>query len=822
MAIKDLSENMEFVSFDDVKDRISNDIKRHSLVLIVGSGFSRGCKTEHGGVVPSGKQYKEYMLTEIKNNKAISEEEMSIVNKYSFSQVSEVYNSSDVVPSGKRRNYLIKNFKDVIIADKNKTDFLNVQWDYIYTLNIDDAIEKNSRFSQVVYANRKIYDDIFSKAPTVIKLHGDVDDIVKYKDSHCEIFDVKQYAVSPETNSDLLKVLKHDFEYQNIIFVGCSLSDEMDLAYLSHYDAVSTTNRYYCHVGKIGKIGEIQLRKFGITHCVRFDNYDSIYSSIYRLFEETNKIKEDELDDYINCKYEIIESGYEQNSQYLFEGKSPIVDKTSVLLPNFFIQRNITKEIIQKLSDYPLHILYGQGCSGRSYIGIEISYLIRDKSVFFFESKNSLANHALESLLKKKKSIIIFDEQVLSYDQVEILLNQLSAIKGNRTIVLLIARSSDRDLPGMITYALNKERIHEEDVRKINIINYFTKAETNSLNSSLVRSSLGVFFEDRSIIDNIICCANELSEQNRFTKITPVCNDVRHLACLILLAIKRKVYSKDVVMFDLEKEMNEQCKMNSPLIEQDYTKGYEVYQDNNSPIKYVVNAEYWLREFLSSYVAGHKKEVIEAFKYIIRQIVIRYGKPDISFSVKDAPYKDYILFDNIVYIFQKQANMFVINDIYKALNDDLSADPNYLHQRAKCCIRLSDIAKPLEEKKQYLDKAFRDANSAYSVFEMRFHDTKNDKVYISVSHTLYTKALCMCHLCNVNNFRDKSWNTATLKVLVSALQMPHNTYKKQNDDRYNYGDVVKKFSNIIMTNTDLIDNDELKTASTLINLLRQY
>ena len=117
---------MEFVSFDDVKDRISNDIKRHSLVLIVGSGFSRGCKTEHGGVVPSGKQYKEYMLTEIKNNKAISEEEMSIINKYSFSQVSEVYNSSDVVPSGKRRNYLIKNFKDVIIADKNKTDFFGI------------------------------------------------------------------------------------------------------------------------------------------------------------------------------------------------------------------------------------------------------------------------------------------------------------------------------------------------------------------------------------------------------------------------------------------------------------------------------------------------------------------------------------------------------------------------------------------------------------------------------------------------------------------------------------------------------------------------
>ncbi len=56
---------MEFVAFNTVRDRLFNDIKRHSIVPIIGSGFSRGCRTKHGGSVPSGEDYKKHMLKKL-------------------------------------------------------------------------------------------------------------------------------------------------------------------------------------------------------------------------------------------------------------------------------------------------------------------------------------------------------------------------------------------------------------------------------------------------------------------------------------------------------------------------------------------------------------------------------------------------------------------------------------------------------------------------------------------------------------------------------------------------------------------------------------
>ena len=812
---------MEFVTFDCARDSVLNDIRRHSLIPIIGSGFSRGCRTKRGGTVPSGEDYKKHMLDQIKKCKQFKDDELSEIQQYSFPNISEIYNADEIVNPDNRRNYLIDNFCDVILDDKDKIKLLNQNWDYIYTLNIDDAIERNSSFSQVVYANRCIYDDILSKAPSVIKLHGDVDDLVKYKDSKCEVFDSKQYAVSPATNSNLLKILKHDFEYQNIIFIGCSLSEEPDLAYTSYYDAISTTNRYFCHVNSISRIEAIQLKKYGITHCVRFDSYDSIYKNLVQLFEESQKIQTDEIDNFIKYKYRTIDSGFELNSEYLFQGKSPIENNETVSFPNFFISRIIAQKLVQGTEQYALQILFGQGCSGKTYIAIEFSSLIRNRNVYYFESKSSLSYLALESLFRKNNSIVIFDEHALSNSQIELLLKSLHEIRNNNTSILLISKKSDRDLPGLIKYAINQGTIQEEEINKIFIDNCFSHNEVKTLNSLLVKSSLGIFSDGKSIVDNIIFCANELAVGNRYSRIMPEYTNIRHIVCLILLAIKRKAYSKDIVLFDLEKEMTEQCKIAAPLIEVDYTKQYEISVGNNSPVKYVLNAEYWLCDFLSAFVNEHKQDVIDAFQYIIRHIIIYYGRPDISFSDRESPYKDYVLFDNISYIFKKQANLFVIKDIYEALNDELSTDPNYLHQRAKCYIRLSEVTKEYDEKLNYLKKAFYDSNTAHSVFEKRYIDTNNDKVFISASHALYTKALSVCHLCHYNNYKDKRQNTVALKLLVEALQSPYNTYRKPKDDRYNYGDVVMKLLSTLMTKTGIIEDEGKRNISILFNLINR-
>lgn len=61
------------------------------------------------------------------------------LEKELFSNISSTYHK--VVSNEEQEQYLRNNFTRVSIEDKKK-DFLSLPWSYIYTLNIDDGIEK--------------------------------------------------------------------------------------------------------------------------------------------------------------------------------------------------------------------------------------------------------------------------------------------------------------------------------------------------------------------------------------------------------------------------------------------------------------------------------------------------------------------------------------------------------------------------------------------------------------------------------------------------------------------------------------------------------
>lgn len=52
------------VLYSEVKSEIQQQLKRAALIPILGSGFTRGC-TSRNGTVPSGDDYKEYMIGQI-------------------------------------------------------------------------------------------------------------------------------------------------------------------------------------------------------------------------------------------------------------------------------------------------------------------------------------------------------------------------------------------------------------------------------------------------------------------------------------------------------------------------------------------------------------------------------------------------------------------------------------------------------------------------------------------------------------------------------------------------------------------------------------
>lgn len=742
------------------------------------------------------------------------------LNNESFSSISSIYHK--MVQAEKQQSYLLNKFTNVKLENVKK-NFLKIDWPYIYTLNIDDAIENNSEFKTVLYANRDIRNSIFEQEKCVIKLHGDIKDILKYEDSNCEIFDQKQYVFSIKKNVSLLKKLTHDYEYLNLLYIGCSLSDEIDLLFSTSMANDNNNNRYYCSTQIPTLLQKTKLEAFGITHCIVFESYDDIYEKMTDAFHQSLCITPDELEQFSTYEFKTLGTGFELNCPYLFQGKSILNNSKIAIYPSFFVSRSVTDKIVENINSKGTQIVVGRGCSGKTYVSYDIIRRVRDREVYAFRSKDRINNETLTLLLNKENCLTIFDSKVLSIKQIEeiILTTSERVVKSNS--IIIIENKSNRDLSGLLVLMKMNEHLEDDEIPQLEISNRFSKPKTDEINNYLVTSSLGVFSENKSIADNIINASNLLIQKNKFSQISPLTDNVRQVSSLIVLATLGKVYASDAINLDLVEEFEMQCKKAMPLIEKESTWVFEMSAANNSPLKYVVNAEYWLFNQLDILAKSRKgrEKIIEAYRYIIGKLIEINGKPDLMKGEKYAPYKDYILFDNIFQIFRSQGTK-IIRDIYQSLNDILATDPNYLHQRAKCYIRSAYKSTEEKDKEKWLEMAYRDASISNSSFEKRYESHENEKIMISAAHSLYTAALALCHIAKLRNYRDISINANAVKCLYKAISSPFNSIEFVNNDAtYNYNNVVGDLVSTFATDVKYLkDKDaEEKVAELLMMMI---
>lgn len=809
---------IQCVSYDEVSNEIIQMMRRKTIIPVIGSGFTRDC-IARSGKVPSGEDYYNYMIAQIVDQ---NPDEMKVkeLNNESFSSISSIYHK--MVQAEKQQSYLLNKFTNVKLENVKK-NFLKIDWPYIYTLNIDDAIENNSEFKTVLYANRDIRNSIFEQEKCVIKLHGDIKDILKYEDSNCEIFDQKQYVVSIKKNVSLLKKLTHDYEYLNLLYIGCSLSDEIDLLFSTSMANDNNNNRYYCSTQIPTLLQKTKLEAFGITHCIVFESYDDIYEKMTDAFHQSLCITPDELEQFSTYEFKTLGTGFELNCPYLFQGKSILNNSKIAIYPSFFVSRSVTDKIVENINSKGTQIVVGRGCSGKTYVSYDIIRRVRDREVYAFRSKDRINNETLTLLLNKENCLTIFDSKVLSIKQIEeiILTTSERVVKSNS--IIIIENKSNRDLSGLLVLMKMNEHLEDDEIPQLEISNRFSKPKTDEINNYLVTSSLGVFSENKSIADNIINASNLLIQKNKFSQISPLTDNVRQGSSLIVLATLGKVYASDAINLDLVEEFEMQCKKAMPLIEKESTWVFEMSAANNSPLKYVVNAEYWLFNQLDILAKSRKgrEKIIEAYRYIIGKLIEINGKPDLMKGEKYAPYKDYILFDNIFQIFRSQGTK-IIRDIYQSLNDILATDPNYLHQRAKCYIRSAYKSTEEKDKEKWLEMAYRDASISNSSFEKRYESHENEKIMISAAHSLYTAALALCHIAKLRNYRDISINANAVKCLYKAISSPFNSIEFVNNDAtYNYNNVVGDLVSTFATDVKYLkDKDaEEKVAELLMMMI---
>lgn len=148
---------MKTVKFSDVRSNIIESMRKKMLIPIIGSGFTRGCYSRRG-TVPSGEDYRNHMIEAIESKGTFSPDEIKTLKSETFSAISSVYHAE--LPVEEQHEYLKDHFTEVSI-EPYKNDLLSLEWPYIYTLNIDDAIERNSAFKTVLYSNRIVRKSIF-------------------------------------------------------------------------------------------------------------------------------------------------------------------------------------------------------------------------------------------------------------------------------------------------------------------------------------------------------------------------------------------------------------------------------------------------------------------------------------------------------------------------------------------------------------------------------------------------------------------------------------------------------------------------------------
>jgi hypothetical protein len=814
---------MRICRFNEIEKDFATHIAQKRIVPIIGSGFSVGCRSSHG-FVPSGKMMRDYMFEQVVTTMHLdkSTDDYKKLESYKFSDIADAY--QQVIPYDLQRKYVAENFIGVQVEDTRKL-LLNVDWLYIYTLNIDDSIEKNSDYSYVVHSNRQFIDDGIGKAKYVIKLHGDAFDFTRYSDSKCKVFSTSQYAYSLQANKALLDKLCHDYQFLNLFYIGCSLEDEFDLAAIKQIvdtsfdtdikDMQTLTSKYVFVMGEPSPLDQLNYSKYGITDIVVFDTYEDMYLCIQQAWRYSQEIDITGLDSCKNLKISRIGKSYEENVPYFFHGKNPFSIKDNVInLPAFFILRDIASHMTKNLQLNTIHILYGSRVCGKTYLLLSLVNLVRDRDVFFFDSRTRLNSEAISVLLNKTNSLIIFDTNSINKDQMEYLVKSREFVHQKGLNIIITINNTDKDIISLLDLLSARGELPQEKILKYHLKSKFSPNEVKRINTILPSLTIGIMDESKTIVDNLIDIERQMVVEGRFARIVPNTNSIYDIVVLILLAVNEKIYTTDIYTFCIAKEVYGQLAKTEPLIDEEYTLLFEVGMSNSSSLKYILNAKYWLHGCLgrlSSDSKNHSK-IVDAYKHII-SCLIEIGKKRNNSRIRDL-----ILFDVINEIFpsNNKSQLSLICSIYEGLNDLLATDSQYLHQRAKCYWQSSYA---FDAKASALLKdALHLSRVARQHFQTNYNQSPNEKIAISIAHVDYTIALIKCRMCEIENYENIDAIQEAIECSLNALDSPHNR-----DEFYvpSRRDSIKNFFTFLITNEvqDKLDKEHKKMFVNVNRLL---
>lgn len=733
-------------TLEDIKDVLIQSFNRNKIIPLVGSGITCGCKASNG-TVPLGQEMPKAIKTLLlASDKLSPEEKEKIKLEENLQQLSTYFEDTNIIPSSTCKQYYKDHFSNVKLDSLRKKIF-QINWSYVYSLNIDDAIETETKFDFPIICNKPVEDEVFGNGRCVIKLHGSITEYLKYKDE-CIIFSSKQYARSLQENDSLLKRLKTDCSTNTLLIIGCSLTNEFDLMSLKDFPINESTplvdnRKIICVKGKPSILDLSNYQQYGITDIVVFDEYEDIYNGLFDIWNESKKISPDELEEVKNLSINKLSLG-ENNKNYFYQGKS-LLDyyNHSINLPAYFILRNIYNTIEH---DYKVHVIRGNNYSGKTYFLASILQKFSTSETYYFESKNQISDSAFKYLLTKKNCLFVFDSNSISESQICEIIENIEILSSKKITTLITLSNNDEDIHAFIRYRMKNILSNSNLIKYHQISNKLQDSELNNLNVLLPKVGIPVFNSNSTILDNLIKAEDRMNvTDGQFSNTSLEINQIKDIMLLIILAIKEDITIYDLNYYGVDKEMYSYLTGYPTFFEKINVHLFEKDVIDNSDIKFIINSKYWIRRELGKFISesrNNMENVINAYEAIIQRILSRSSdKTKIR-----RMYKRFIYFDNInnIFLTEKKGQLTLIAEIYKRIYSLLANDYQFLHQYAKCYLRYAVATKDKTKQTERIKEALEKINISLSIVENEMKTKWNDRLITSHSHIQYTKATIMC------------------------------------------------------------------------------
>jgi hypothetical protein len=735
---------VEYLDLNEANTRsiFETMFRQNNLIPVLGAGFSKGAQTPRGRV-PDGEETRAIMLDALRAHLGHEVDELIEAD---LATISGHFLNPKLVPSADVKGIIEKYFLNVTL-DQTRRSFLECPWPYVYTLNIDDAIERNSRFTQKIVPNRQIA-DITRAMKCVYKVHGDATDELLYNEPSKIIFSTPQYVRSLTKNTSMLTFLKTELTEQNTIFVGCSLANEIDLLFaLAEYQGSFIQGRksIFVTTRALNRFDEATLEGYGINTILRIANYEVFYKTISEWGHSLSSLQISSNITQFETSQSVHRLGKDRESNLSFlirDPKNPDSGDTRSL-PSYYVERDLEEVVMQTSTETTLVLLRGRRFSGRTLMLRSIALRTLTKNVYYFNSDTRMSSELIEVLVVNQNSLFLFDTNTLTAETAALITRASQHFKAINSCAIIAVNRTEPDVIGSVV-------AHVEDRADLELEARLSQIELEGINKRLNALGLLRFESGRTLLENTYRILSN-SPGRSSTLIDRVSVNDREFELLLIISVGDKAFSSLATALDIRiGELHELCARMSPLLDLIEVPRSERL-DTHSRFKVVTNSTTGLGLFIRSCIRHGGYEWLAArFAELVRRLIQLPSLKAIGHSM--------FMFDAVNHVLSLGGGTGagykpVVRELYSALQTELSDSPDYWLQRAKAVLKVEDDSVRLIEGIEFATKALREAE--------RERTADNAEFLIAL---LYGK------LCIVGKYLDSSHVISAVEWFAQAIR----------------------------------------------------